>query len=321
MQFKAQYPLVSIALCTYNGERYLEEQLDSLINQSYPNLEIIAIDDCSSDKTLDILNIYASKSEKIKIFTNEINVGYVKNFEKAIRSCKGEFIALSDQDDVWDLNKIQLLVDAINDHILIYHDSELIAENGESFNINMSDTINLYQGNSPESFLIFNCVSGHSCLFKRELLEYVLPFKNEYYHDHWLAYVAANLGSIGFIDKNLVKYRQHSKNNTDVLKKKGKKKKKSEGNADINKFARELKWLKHCASFIRNKNPEFVNHLVQLHEKRMDSYFSIEYVIFLLKNRNKVLYIQKKSLISKHTYIYKQVIGLRAKLLLSKIFD
>lgn len=316
----AQYPLVSIAMCTYNGEKFLEEQLNSLVNQSYPNLEIIAVDDCSTDHTLEILNLYAGQYSNFRVVRNENNLGYVRNFEKAIKLCNGEYIALSDQDDIWDLNKIQLQVDAIDGHILTYHDSEFIAEDGSSYHKNMSDIINLYHGNSPETFLLFNCISGHSCLLNKDLLKFIFPFKRGYHHDHWIAYVAANHGSIGFIDKSLVRYRQHLHTNTDILLKKNKKEKGYHVNRDVKKLTTELIWLKHCAKYPHNKNPEFVSKFARLFEKRMRAFISMDYALFLYKHRDKVLYIQKKSVASKNTFIYKQIWGLQAKLFWGRLF-
>src|ERR1700741_1533394 len=119
-------PLVSIALCTYNGARFLSQQLDTLVNQSYEPIEIIAVDDCSTDETFDILTEYAGRYPSFKIYRNEVNLGFTENFEKAVKLCSGDLIALCDQDDLWDTKKIRLQVNAINGHVLIYHDSEFI---------------------------------------------------------------------------------------------------------------------------------------------------------------------------------------------------
>src|SRR5690606_18169426 len=108
-----------IALCTYNGGKYLIEQLDSLVKQDYPNIEIIIVDDCSKDTTLSILNSYSLHYPNIKIHVNENNLGYKKNFEKAIQLCNGEYIALSDQDDIWKLDKISKLINSIEKSVLI----------------------------------------------------------------------------------------------------------------------------------------------------------------------------------------------------------
>ena len=122
--------LVSIAMCTYNGEKYIEEQIESILNQSYKNLEIIICDDNSTDNTTKLIESYIKVDSRIKIFRNKQNLGFIKNFEKAISLCNGEYIALSDQDDIWKLNKIELYLKKIKDNILIYSDLDMIDENG-----------------------------------------------------------------------------------------------------------------------------------------------------------------------------------------------
>src|ERR1700753_2011765 len=101
-------PLVSIALCTYNGAVYLKEQLDSLIAQTYPNIEIVVVDDRSADDTWQLLTGYANTYPQFKIHQNAQNLGFVKNFEHAASLCSGELIALCDQDDIWHPEKIAL---------------------------------------------------------------------------------------------------------------------------------------------------------------------------------------------------------------------
>ncbi|MFM6915410.1 MAG: glycosyltransferase, partial [Aquirufa sp.] len=93
--------LISIVMATYNGEKYLREQVDSLLAQSYPSLEFVFVDDASSDSTLEILRHYASQDERIHLIVNPVNQGLLATFETGIRAAKGEMIALSDQDDVW----------------------------------------------------------------------------------------------------------------------------------------------------------------------------------------------------------------------------
>ena len=101
-------PLVSIALCTYNGAGFIAEQLDTLITQTYAPIEIIAVDDSSTDETFNILMAYAAKYSQIKIYKNENNIGFAANFERAATLCDGELIALCDQDDLWHPQKIEL---------------------------------------------------------------------------------------------------------------------------------------------------------------------------------------------------------------------
>ena len=106
------YPLVSVALCTYNGAAYLPEQLETIINQSYVNLEIVISDDGSTDNTTRIIKEFQQKDHRIKFFQNETNLGYNKNFEKVFSLCLGDYIAIADQDDIWEVNKIECMMKA-----------------------------------------------------------------------------------------------------------------------------------------------------------------------------------------------------------------
>lgn len=125
--------MISIAMATYNGEKYLREQLDSILAQTIQDFELIVCDDCSTDSTVQILNEYVEKDSRIKVFVNAKNLGFRKNFEKAIGLCKGEYIALSDQDDIWMTEHLELLVDNIQNKDLIAGNSELIDSLGRSF--------------------------------------------------------------------------------------------------------------------------------------------------------------------------------------------
>ncbi|MFT4918317.1 MAG: glycosyltransferase involved in cell wall biosynthesis, partial [Zhongshania aliphaticivorans] len=101
MTMMDQLPKISVAMCTYNGERFLAEQLDSILNQTYKNIELVVVDDVSTDGTLRLLDEYAARDGRIRVIRNSENIGFVRNFEKAMGACSGEFIALADQDDIW----------------------------------------------------------------------------------------------------------------------------------------------------------------------------------------------------------------------------
>ena len=128
-------------MCIYNGEKYLKEQLDSIINQTYTNIELIIVDDCSFDKSREIVKEYKKKYDFIKLFENDSNLGLVKNFEKSISLCTGEYIALSDQDDIWEYSKLEKLINIIEKENLdlVYCDSLMINENAESLNKKLSE--------------------------------------------------------------------------------------------------------------------------------------------------------------------------------------
>ncbi|TKC55814.1 glycosyltransferase family 2 protein [Pedobacter hiemivivus] len=296
------HPLISIALCTYNGENYLIEQLDSLVFQDYPNLELIVVDDCSSDNTLEILRPYATKYPFIHIYQNENNLGYVKNFEKAISLCNGEYIALADQDDLWNLNKIRTLYQNIGNHILVYHDSAFVNERGESMGKKMSDIINLYKGHDFRPFLFRNCVSGHAMLFRRALIPHILPFNKSYFHDHWIAFVATNHGGIGLITKCLVNYRQHDNASTDILNSRIKKKEKEPFSEDKKLF----KWLEYCKKNSNAKNYNFIDQLHQLMlQQSTSNRYNYKFTFFLIKNMSSLFFISKRNFWSKINLIRK----------------
>src|SRR5687767_14186749 len=124
-------PLVSVVLCTWNGDRFLKEQVDSILSQTYENFELVISDDASTDGTKEILKAYEAHP-KTKIFYQENNIGLIKNFAFATEKSKGNFIAYSDQDDVWLKNKLEKLVSSIGDSALVYSDSLLTDENGKS---------------------------------------------------------------------------------------------------------------------------------------------------------------------------------------------
>jgi glycosyltransferase involved in cell wall biosynthesis len=206
--------LVSIALTTYNGEKFLKKQLDSIVNQTYKNLEIIICDDNSSDSTIDIVQKYMLKDKRIKLYTNSINLGVLKNFEKAISLCSGDYIALSDQDDIWLENKIEIMLDLIGDALLCYHDDILIDEQEEVLFSSFWNKIGIKENTKDIRKLYINYyITGHSLFFKKSLKEYILPIPKEFeMFDLWPILFALKLGKVKQIDMQLVKWRQHSNN-------------------------------------------------------------------------------------------------------------
>ncbi len=200
-------PLVSIVLCTYNGEKYIKEQVDSLLNQTYQNLEIIICDDSSKDNTALILQDF--NDIRIKCFYNKQNMGLAKNKEQCMMKASGDFIASCDQDDIWMPNKIECLITNIGDCTLIYSKSTIV---DEDLNIpNVDNNPILYKGNNYKVFWFHNYVSGHTMLFKKSMLKHILPLPTKYvYPDHWISYICTANGSITYVDKSLVYYRQHS---------------------------------------------------------------------------------------------------------------
>jgi glycosyltransferase involved in cell wall biosynthesis len=214
--------LISIVMATYNGEKYLREQVDSLLAQSYASLEFIFVDDASSDSTFAILQAYAAKDSRIHLIENSVNQGLIATFEIGIRAAKGEMIALSDQDDVWVPGKISLLAEAIDSFSLIYANSALSNAAGEVTG-KYSDRNHLCDYPSALNYVFGTKAMGHAMLFKREIIDLALPFTDFVGHDYILGFAAASLKGVRYYPQTLVNYRQHSTNTIGADLSKGKK--------------------------------------------------------------------------------------------------
>ena len=191
-------PLISVALCTYDGERFLRPQLDSLLGQDHEALEVVAVDDASLDGTWAILEAYAARDPRLRVFRNPENLGFRRNFERAMGLCRGELIAPSDQDDVWRSEKLRRLSAALGNAAAIYCDSELIDAQGQPLGRRLSQLLPMGPIDDPATLLFDNCVSGHALLFRRSLLERALPVPEGVFHDWWLAFVAAGAGGVAY---------------------------------------------------------------------------------------------------------------------------
>ena len=298
MSFETKH-LISIALCTYNGEKHLEKQLESLIKQTYRPLEIIAIDDRSSDNTLSILNQYAKKYNFIKVIQNEENLGFVKNFEKAILHCTGSYIAMSDQDDIWLHTKVETLYKHMEDYMLVYHNSVFIDEHDKTIGgKKLDEHFGKYDGCGNIPFLIANCIPGHTTMFRKELVPHILPFHKDFYHDWWIAFVAATIGKIKAIPDVLVKYRQHELSITDSLELRSEK---AVSKKHRKKAAYNLDWIIHCLSFNNLSNSDEIqliyNQLLNYQNNKRDWRF----FVFMVKNYKKLhrFAVSEKSYLSR----------------------
>jgi glycosyltransferase involved in cell wall biosynthesis len=205
-------PLVSIVLGTYNGQAYLREQLDSLFAQTYPRIEIIAIDDVSKDDTVRILHEYAARHPLMKVVVNESNLGFIKNFEKGARISAGDLIAFCDQDDHWLPEKVGKMVASIGEHPMVFCDSELCDQDLQLLGKKISDLAHQESFYDCRQLCVFSRMYGHAILITRKLFDKATPFINEMPHDGWLAFHATLYGGVKFLPEVLVYYRQHGSN-------------------------------------------------------------------------------------------------------------
>lgn len=217
-QPKSELPLVSIVVATYNGMRYVAKQLDSLLAQTYPNIEIVITDDASSDGTPRLLQAYAEKHASIRLLLNRENAGYVKNFETGMLAAQGDLIALSDQDDIWKPEKIERMVAVMGDEEILYCDSELIGENDELIGKKLSEVKRLESFSDCLNYTVGNSAPGHAMLIRRKVIHDSIPFPTIIPHDYWLGFVATFTTGLVFMDKVYIQYRQHGDNVFGALK-------------------------------------------------------------------------------------------------------
>ncbi len=201
--------LVSVVLCTYNGGKYLQEQLDSLIAQSYPLHEIIIQDDGSTDNTIQIATAYADRYKNIHLSINSQKHGINNNFFSAFQKATGDFIAICDQDDIWEPDKISCQIKAIGDKLMCFCHSKSFSDDGSFAHFDSrTPNFNLYR------LLFINEIPGHTILMRSSLLD-MLPkegcetmYQNRMY-DIILALTAAASDSIAFVDRVLVRHRRY----------------------------------------------------------------------------------------------------------------
>ncbi len=201
---------VSVAMTTYNGARYLKEQIDSILACLADEDELVISDDGSRDETRAII---ASYEDPRIVLVDGPCAGIVRNFENALMHCRGDYIFLSDQDDIWCENKVSTVLPRLTTHMLVCHNAEIFEQ--ESGNI---------IGTTQEQFgthatvlktVVKNSFIGCCMAFRRELLALALPFPPEemiHIHDWWLGLMAIKYGSVYFMPEKLIRYRIHGSN-------------------------------------------------------------------------------------------------------------
>lgn len=309
-----EYPLVSVVMATYNGEAFLQKQLESVFQQTYPNIEIIAVDDGSTDATLSILKAHAKQHARMKLFCNEANLGYIKNFEKGCALATGAFIALCDQDDYWHPDKIKHMVQAIGTSPMVYCNSLLCDENLNSTGVYISDRAVLNPIVNCLQQAVFCRIYGHASLFTKELYQKAAPFLSVIPHDWWLCYIASLNGGINYLDEPLVYYRQHASNLYGAVGGKRRKKSKEE---DLKKKRLEIinirtrinAFTDACpAGFVKEKK------VLQALAKSYSSFSlpnNVMRVYLFLRHYKLLLAVKKRSLLRKYLFCLKMFVMIK----------
>lgn len=214
---------VSVCMASYNGAKYIEKQIKSILDQLRLGDELIIVDDCSTDNTVSIIKKF--NSNYIKLFKNEKNIGYVKNFEKALGLAKNKYICLADQDDVWIDGRLQKLEEKIkNENVFLvvsnFRPSFEDAKNDKKFLKLKVENSSEYLGNIIRIFQGRSAYYGCTMILSKELLKFILPFpKYIEAHDLWIAMNANLLKSIDHLYDDTLIYNVHQNNTS--LKKRG----------------------------------------------------------------------------------------------------
>lgn len=207
---------ISIAMATYNGAKYLQEQLDSFLAQTRQPDELVVCDDGSRDDTLDILERFQQQAPfEVLVYKNELNLGYKKNFEKALTLCSGDMIFLSDQDDVWHKIKIERIIQEFKNHpatLVVVNDAELTISDLSRTGLTVAGQITSV-GMSHEQLLLGCCIA-----FRSDLKPLILPIPHNLHgHDGWINTLANALGCRRFLPEVLQYYRRHGENTSEFV--------------------------------------------------------------------------------------------------------
>lgn len=294
-----QQALVSVVLATYNGERFLPQQLDSILQQTYPNLEIVVVDDGSKDGTIALIQDYMLRYPNVRLIQNEKNLGVTKTFERGIQESRGAYIAFSDQDDLWLPEKLQVLTEAIGDYDAVYANSLLVDEDGQSLGRSFTTIMNMATYRHGGSFLLSNSVPGHAILAKADFLKRILPIPATVLYDLWIGFCAGGNNGIAFVDKVLVHYRQHDSNTVGTRLSSNKRKKKS-AQQEFEEKRKELQLLAHAPV----KDPftkKLVNEMLQHFHQR----WSFARSAFFFRNFDALLFSKQKPRFRKKLYCLK----------------
>ena len=212
--------MISVCIATYNGEKYIKEQLDSILLQLGETDEIVISDDNSTDKTIEIISNYNdhrikifqhTKNEKLKTMTAAPFRLAANNFENAIKNAQGDFIYLSDQDDIWHPDRIIRTQAYLEKYDLTMCNYKVINNEGHVLDEKF------FKKNPVSKILLKNILTipfrGCCMSFRREILDYCIPLPKACIgHDYWIGYMVTHLGSFKYIDETLHLYRKHYNN-------------------------------------------------------------------------------------------------------------
>jgi glycosyltransferase involved in cell wall biosynthesis len=296
-------PPISVVLCTYNGAKYIEAQLASILAQTYAVAEIIVVDDVSSDDTMAVVERAAARDSRISLSQNTFNIGFTSNFESALQMAKHDYIAISDQDDIWQEQKIEKMMAAIApDAAAIYCDSVRFTKE-IPVNPTKNKSSRHVAGTNVRKLAMYNTVSGHALIIRKNLLEKALPIPSAVYYDWWLALQAVTNGGLQYLDEILVYQRAHD-NNVTITK-----------NTSSKELRNSYRMMlrTHLQAFVQidslsEKDKTFFIDFAKHWSKMLKNGTSSGLFLFMLKNRKDLFYYKKRKLpllaAIKHSFLF-----------------
>jgi glycosyltransferase involved in cell wall biosynthesis len=213
-------------MATYNGEKYVREQIDSILASNYQDLELYIYDDGSVDNTVSVLHEYEGQyPNKVHVYRNEVNQGHLMNFMHALSASTADYVMFSDQDDVWNANKSAITLKRMKHMeaqlgkeipLAVFTDAVVVDQDLNVINRSFfcSGHLNPYRTDLPHLLMenkLIGCTVMVNAALRRVLLSRPLPHKARF-HDWWIALIAASCGKIGFIREGTLLYRQHGGN-------------------------------------------------------------------------------------------------------------
>lgn len=218
---------ISVAMATFNGAEYIEEQLASILGGALVPDQVVVSDDNSTDDTVALVRssfqAHGDDRTRLLVLEGRSQIGVTANFERALAACDGDLIVLSDQDDLWHRDRLSAAVPAFEADpalVLQHADARIVDKAGKPFgdsllralSIRRSERRAIASGHAFQAYIRRNLATGATVVLRRELVGLARPFPREWVHDEWLAVIAAATGGVELLDRQLVDYRQHGGN-------------------------------------------------------------------------------------------------------------
>jgi glycosyltransferase involved in cell wall biosynthesis len=210
-----------VAMCTYQGEKYLQEQLESIVAQERPPDEIVISDDDSTDGTRRILERFRSRASfPVRLHVNHTRLGSTKNFESAIGLCEGDIIFLADQDDIWHSKKLSTLTEIFLTSPAVgavFTNADVVDDRSRALDSSLWEAVRFdaplrkrfSKGEALDVLLRTNVVTGATMGFRARYRDLIVPIPHTWFHDHWIAVLVAAVADLAMVPRRLVQYRHH----------------------------------------------------------------------------------------------------------------